>query len=200
MVLPKELVEYCWGCMQLTKCDLLMEILHELTQLLICKVAKLCLEVTWSAPPGWGLPVGDCESPSPSEGRDHGLEGSPPTTVIYALTWCSNGAIVRTAIGSSHNSIAFMALHDAYCISSVMKNRATDSVAKYQSTPKGWVCPHVTHISNMSSSVTEVTLSGVPSVLVNINTLILVSRWGSSDGTWSLPEAVAEDEVDIFLN
>ena len=41
------------------------------------------------------------------------------------------------AIGSSHNSIALMALHDANCISSVMQNRATVSVTKYWSTPKG---------------------------------------------------------------
>ena len=45
------------------------------------------------------------------------------------------------AIGSSHNSIAFMAPCDAHCISSVMQNRATDSVAEYWSTPKGECAP-----------------------------------------------------------
>ena len=38
--------------MQLTECNLLAEILHKLTQLLVCKVAKLCLEVMQS-PPTW---------------------------------------------------------------------------------------------------------------------------------------------------
>ena len=36
--------------MQLMKCNLLVEILHELMQLLVCKVAKLCLEAMWSIP------------------------------------------------------------------------------------------------------------------------------------------------------
>ena len=36
--------------MQLMECNLLAEILHELMQLLVCEVAKLCLEVMWSAP------------------------------------------------------------------------------------------------------------------------------------------------------
>ena len=50
MVLPKEFVEDGWGCVQLAKCNLLMEILHKLMQLLVCKVAKLCLETMQSAP------------------------------------------------------------------------------------------------------------------------------------------------------
>ena len=48
MVLPKVLVEDCWECMQLTECNLLAEILHELMQLLVCEVTKLCLEVMQS--------------------------------------------------------------------------------------------------------------------------------------------------------
>ena len=35
--------------------------------------------------------------------------------------------------------------------------------------------------------------------LVTINTHILVLRWGSLDGTWSLLEAVTEVEVDIMF-
>ena len=50
MVLLKELVEDCWVCVQLAKCNLLTEILHVLMQLLVCEVAKLCLEVMQSAP------------------------------------------------------------------------------------------------------------------------------------------------------
>ena len=45
----------CWlriagGCMQLTECNLLAEILHWLMQFLVCEVAKLYLEVMQSAP------------------------------------------------------------------------------------------------------------------------------------------------------
>ena len=79
-------------------------------------------------------------SPSPSEGRDCSLEWSPPTTVMYALMCCSEGATVLMAIGSSCNSIAFVA-HDAHCISSAVQNKTTDSIAKYWSTPKGLSVP-----------------------------------------------------------
>ena len=79
-----------------------------------------------------------------------------------------------------------------------MQNKATNSVAKYQSTPKGWMCPKVMHICTMSFSVIEVTSNGVPSLCVMINTHVLALRVGSSVGAGSLPEAVAEDEVDIF--
>ena len=50
----------------------------------------------------------------------------------------------------------------------------------------------------MSSSVTEVTSNGVPSFHIMINTHILALRVESSVETGSLPEAVAEDEVDTF--
>ena len=102
------------------------------------------------------------------------------------------------AINSLCHSIAFMAPCDACCISSAMRNKATNSVAKYQSTPKGWMCPKVMHIYTMSSSVTEVTSNVVPSLCIMINIHIHALRVGSSVGTGSLPKAVAEDEVDIF--
>ena len=54
------------------------------------------------------------------------------------------------------------------------------------------------HNHMMSSSVTEVTSNGVPSFCIMINTHILALRVGLSVGTGSLPEAVAEDEVDNF--
>ena len=44
MGFPKELVEASGGCIQFTECDLLAEILHELTQFMVSEVAKLCLE------------------------------------------------------------------------------------------------------------------------------------------------------------
>ena len=81
--------------------------------------------------------MGEWDSHSPSKGGDHGLEGSPPSMVIYALMRYSKGAMVQMAMGSSCNSIAFTALQDVHYISSVVQNRATDSVAKYWSTPKG---------------------------------------------------------------
>ena len=37
-------------CVQLMMCNLLMEILHELPQFLVCVVSKLCLEALWSTP------------------------------------------------------------------------------------------------------------------------------------------------------
>ena len=60
------------------------------------------------------------------------------------------------------------------------------------------MCPSVTQISKMSSSITEVASNGVPYFCININMHFLALRVGSSVGTGSLPEAVAEDEVDIF--
>ena len=50
----------------------------------------------------------------------------------------------------------------------------------------------------MSSSVTEVTSNGVPSLCILINMHIHALRVGLAVGTGSLPDAVAEDEVDIF--
>ena len=50
----------------------------------------------------------------------------------------------------------------------------------------------------MSSSVTEMTLNGVPSFCIMISTHILALRVGSLVGTGFLPDAVPEDEVDIF--
>ena len=129
-------------------------------------------------PPRGELPVGEWGLPSPSEGGDCCLEWSPPATAIYASMWCSKGAMTRMAIGSSLSSVAFMAPHDAHCISSVMWNGATDSVAEYWGTPKGWACPSVTQISKMSSSNTEVASNRVLSFLVTINMHILALRWG----------------------
>ena len=36
--------------MQLAECNFLTEILHRMMQLLVCKVPKLCLQVTQSSP------------------------------------------------------------------------------------------------------------------------------------------------------
>ena len=60
------------------------------------------------------------------------------------------------------------------------------------------MCPSLTHISMMSSSDTEVTSNGVPSFLVKTKKHIQFLRLDSSDGALSLPEAVAEDVIDIF--
>ena len=54
------------------------------------------------------------------------------------------------------------------------------------------------HISMMSSSDTEVTSNGVPSCLVKTKRHIQFLRLDLLDGGQSLPEAVAEDVVDIF--
>ena len=51
----------------------------------------------------------------------------------------------------------------------------------------------------MSSSMMEVTSNGVLSSYIMINTHILALRVGSLVGTGSLPEAVAEDELDILI-
>ena len=51
----------------------------------------------------------------------------------------------------------------------------------------------------MSSSIIEVTSNGVPSLCIMINVHIHALRVGLLVGTGSLPEAVAVDEVDIFL-
>ena len=50
----------------------------------------------------------------------------------------------------------------------------------------------------MSSFDTEVESNGVPSCLVKTKRHIQFLRLDSSDGAQSLPEAVAEDVVDIF--
>ena len=54
------------------------------------------------------------------------------------------------------------------------------------------------HISTMSSSDTEVALNGVPSCLVKTKRHIPFLRLYSLDGAQSLPEAMAEDMVDII--
>ena len=66
------------GCMQLTKCNLLMEILHELIQFLVCEVVKLCLEAMQSAPTWVRVTSRWMRVTLPPEGGDHGLDGSPP--------------------------------------------------------------------------------------------------------------------------
>ena len=50
----------------------------------------------------------------------------------------------------------------------------------------------------MSSSDTEVTLNGVPSFLVKTKRHIQFLKLELPDGAQSLPEAVAEDVVDIL--
>ena len=116
------------GCIQLMECNLLAEILHGLMQFVVSEVAKLCLEVIQSSPLGWGLSVGEWGSPSPSEGGKWGFEGSPPTAIIYTLTWVSEGAIALTAMALSGNSVTLMAPQVVCCMSSVEQNRATNSV------------------------------------------------------------------------
>ena len=58
--------------------------------------------------------------------------------------WGSVGATILMAISSLCSSVAFMAPPDACCISSAMWNKTTNSIAEYQSTPKGWMCPNIT--------------------------------------------------------
>ena len=99
-----------------------------------------------------------------------------------------------------HNSVAFMAPHDAHCISSAMQIKMTDSVAEYQSMPKELMCPNTKQNCMMSYSIIKATSNGVPSLCVTINMHIHALRVGSSVGTGSLPEAVAVDEVDILNN
>ena len=63
----------------------------------------------------------------------------------------------------------------------------------------GWVCLNQIQILMISSSRTEVTSSGVPSLFIKIRTHIQVWRLVSLNGTLSLAtEAVAEDVVDIL--
>ena len=47
---PRSWLRIAGGCVLLVKCGLLMEVLHELMQFLVCEVTKLCLEVLQSAP------------------------------------------------------------------------------------------------------------------------------------------------------
>ena len=47
---PQGVVGDFWGCIQFTECNLLAEILHKLTQCVVSKVTKLCLEVMQSFP------------------------------------------------------------------------------------------------------------------------------------------------------
>ena len=54
------------------------------------------------------------------------------------------------------------------------------------------------HISMMSSSDMEATSNGGPSGLVTMKRHIQFLRLDSLDGAQSLPEAVAEDVIDIF--
>ena len=58
------------------------------------------------------------------------LKSPPPTAMIYALTWFSEGATAWMAMVSSHNSIALTAPCVAHCIFSVKQNRATDSIVE----------------------------------------------------------------------
>ena len=54
------------------------------------------------------------------------------------------------------------------------------------------------YISMISTSDTEVASNGVPSCLVKTKRHIPFLRLDSLDGAQSLPEAVAEDVVDIL--
>ena len=47
---PKVSVVSLWGCVQLLKNNLPAEILHELSQLIICKIPKVCLQLVWGPP------------------------------------------------------------------------------------------------------------------------------------------------------
>ena len=49
---PKVLVVGLWGCIQLSEDDLPAEILHELLQLIIHKIPKVCLQ-SMQGPPTW---------------------------------------------------------------------------------------------------------------------------------------------------
>ena len=77
----------CWwcisgGCIQLSESDLPAEILHELTQLIIHKISKVCLQLVWGPPTQVGVAREKWGSSSPSEGRGWALEGSSFTTAI----------------------------------------------------------------------------------------------------------------------
>ena len=86
--------------------------------------------------------MGKWGSPSPSEHGDWSFGGSPPTAIIYTLTWVSERAIALTAMASSHNTIALMAPWVMCCMSSVEQtepsiplpnNRAHHGVSMSQS-------------------------------------------------------------------
>ena len=61
-------------------------------QLMIGKVAKLCLEMIWHFPTWVGLSWDEWGSPSSSEAGGWSFEESLPTAITYALTWVSEGA------------------------------------------------------------------------------------------------------------
>ena len=79
---------------------------------------------------GWGFSWGEWGSPSTSEGCNWSYEESPPTAIIYALTWFSEGATAWIAMASPHNSVTLMVPCVAHCISSVEQNKTTDSIAE----------------------------------------------------------------------
>ena len=53
---------YLWwvsgGCIQLLECNLPVGLLHELSQAVICKIPKVCLEVLWGSPTRVGVSRG----------------------------------------------------------------------------------------------------------------------------------------------
>ena len=168
------------GCMQLMKCDLLAEIIHELMQLLVHKVAKLCLEVMWRAPTQVRVTSRWMRVTLPLLGQRlqfRRVTSHYGNICHYVMPRRSHNSNGNWFISQFH---CLYAPPDAHWISSAMQNRATD----YLYDVLLW------H---------RVKSSRVPSFLITLNTHILVLRWGLLDGTLSLLEAVAEDEVDIFV-
>ena len=163
------------GCIQLLECNLPAELLHELLQLVICKIPQVYLEVLDA---GW-FPIYLCHISPHMGGR----------------RW-----EVLTLIDSLCNIIAFTTPHAAICNSSMVWNSMTDSITEYQSTPSGCMCPNWMQISMTSSSRMEEAPIRVPSLLVNMKRHIWLERLDTQLGIKSLAaKAVIVEVVDIMV-
>ena len=93
-----------------------------------------------------------------------------------------------------------MTLCATTCSSSTVWNSMTDSIAEYQSTPLGCVCPNQMQILMMSSSWMEEASNRVPLPQVNTKMYIQLERSITSLGIWSLiTEVVIAEVVDITV-
>ena len=103
----------CWwgisgGCIQLSECNLPAEILHELLQLMVCKIPKVGLQVLWGSHTRVGVARGRMGFLPPHWRAEIGCQMFPHLPLPYRPACDWQKVKVPTLMASSHNVDAFM--------------------------------------------------------------------------------------------
>ena len=119
------------GCVQLSESDLPVEILHELSQHIICKIPKVCLQLVWGPSTWVGVAKGKMGFLLPSGGQRLGARRFPIYHCHIGPHMGSRRWEFLTLMASLQNVDAFMTPCAVTCSLSAVWNSMTDSIVEY---------------------------------------------------------------------